>query len=373
MALAIVCPVCGEEYRLDNLEWVCIRCGGHLEIEGVPQFDPALNGAVASLWRDRHFLPLPEGAEPVTLGEGWTPLIRIRARGRDLLGKFEFLNPSGSFKDRGSTVMVSALKALALGSLGIARLVEDSSGNAAASLAAYAARAGLRAQIFVPAHTTSNKLLQTEAYGAEIKRVEGPRENAGKAAQGAVAAGGAYYASHYYNPFAMFGMQTAAWELWEQLGGKAPDNIVLPVGHGTHLIGLYRGFQRLQVGGYIDRPPHLFAAQAANISPLATAFTSGSTEPAPVAPNRTIAEGIAISRPVRGTEILRAIRDTGGAALAVSEDEIRAAQSELSHQGILVEPTSATALAALDRIRDLQGTTVISLTGSGLKSLGVVT
>ncbi|MGB8647684.1 MAG: threonine synthase [Anaerolineae bacterium] len=367
MSLLIDCPRCGAEYPLHTFEWVCIRCGGHLEIKGTPEFDPArIDRSIASLWRYRQLLPLPEDAGPVTLGEGWTPLVPIQVHERAALGKLEFLNPSGSFKDRGSTVMVSALKAL-----GIDRIVEDSSGNAAASLAAYAARAGLHAQIFVPAHTTSNKILQTQAYGAELVSVEGPRENAGKAAEDAVVAGGAYYASHYYNPFALFGMQTTAWELWEQLE-QAPDNIILPVGHGTHFIGLYRGFQKLQARGHIDKMPRLFAAQAANLSPLAVAFANGSTEPAPVAPNRTIAEGIAIRRPVRGVEILHAVRETGGAVIAVSEEEIRAAQTALAHQGILIEPTSATAVAALDKMEGLQGLTVVSLTGSGLKSLGLI-
>ncbi len=363
--MKILCATCGEEYPLNTYEWVCVRCGGHLEIAGVPDFDPArIDKNTASLWRYRALLPLPARAEPVTLGEGWTPLVPARIAGSEVFCKLDFLMPSSSFKDRGTTVLTSALKAL-----GIDKIVEDSSGNAAASLAAYSARAGLHAQIFVPAHASPMKLAQIEVYGAELRPVEGPRENSARAAQDAVVNAGAYYASHYYNPFAMFGMQTTAWELWEQLGGRAPDNVILPVGHGTNFVGMYRGFQKLQARGLIEKLPRFFAAQAEKVAPLAIAFLRGEAEPTPVEPNRTIAEGIAISRPVRGGEILRALRETGGTAVAIGEDEIRAARANLAHQGIFVEPTSATAVAALEKIQDLGGETVVSLTGSGLKSM----
>ncbi|MGE5140716.1 MAG: pyridoxal-phosphate dependent enzyme [Rudaea sp.] len=365
MPLEIHCPRCGEEYPLDTHEWVCVRCRGHLEIRGTAAFDPALvDRAQASIWRYRALLPLPEGAEPVSLGEGWTPLVPVRLGTRAVHAKLDFLMPSGSFKDRGSSVLASALRAF-----GVQRVVEDSSGNAAASLAAYAARAGLEAQIFVPAHTVSAKVRQTEAYGARLEATEGPRENAADAAQQAVVQGGAYYASHYYNPFALAGMETTAWELWEQLDRRAPDQIVLPVGNGTNFVGLYRGWCRLRAAGLIDRLPRLCAAQAAAVAPLALAFANGASEPAPVEPKRTAAEGIAVSRPVRGAEILAAIRETRGTAVAVDEDEIRVAQHNLARQGLLVEPTSATAVAALDNIGELPGLTVVSLTGSGLKTI----
>jgi threonine synthase len=365
----ITSPDCGEEYPLDTFEWVCVRCGGHLEIEGARAFDPAaIDRSVASLWRYHAMLPLPSGAEPVTMGEGWTPLISARIAPREttrrVVFKLDFMMPSGSFKDRGSTVLVSALKAM-----NITRIVEDSSGNAAASLAAYAARAGLGAEIFVPSHASPMKLAQIQAYGATLRPVEGPRENSARAAQDAVVHHGAYYASHYYNPFALFGMQTTAWELWEQLDGRPPDNVVVPVGHGTNLVGMYRGFVTLRERGMIDRLPRFFAAQAENVAPLALAFVRGKTEPSAVEASRTIAEGIAITRPARGVEILRVVRETGGAVIAVGEDEIRTARANLALEGIFVEPTSATAVAALEKIQDLTGVTVVSLTGSGLKSL----
>jgi threonine synthase len=362
--MKIVSPECGVEFPLNTYEWTCIRCGGQLEIRDARPFDPALiDRSVNSLWRYRAFLPLPEGATAVSMGEGWTPLVPAQIGKHETLFKLDFMMPSGSFKDRGSTVLVSALKAL-----NITRIVEDSSGNAAASLAAYSARAEMEAEIFVPAHASQMKLAQIQAHGATLVPVEGPRENSALAAQEAVVHGGAYYASHYYNPFALFGMQTTAWELWEQLDRRAPDNVVLPVGHGTNLVGLYRGFVTLRETGLIDKLPRIFGAQAENIAPLALAFARGKNEPEAVEANRTVAEGIAITRPVRGPEILRAVRETNGAVVAVSEDEILAARSKLARQGIYVEPTSATAPAAVEKIRDLAGITVVSLTGSGLKS-----
>lgn len=366
--MRIISPDCGQEYPLNTFEWICPRCGGHLEIEGPRAFDPAaIDRSVSSLWRYRALLPLPPGTEPVTMGEGWTPLIPAAINGGEatlrVVFKLDFMMPSGSFKDRGSTVLVSALKGLKIN-----KIVEDSSGNAAASVAAYSARAGLEAEIFVPAHASAMKLAQIQIYGAKLRPIEGPRENSALAAQEAVVHGGAYYASHYYNPFALFGMQTTAWELWEQLGERVPDNVLLPVGHGTNLIGMYLGFVALRQHGWIDRLPRFFAAQAEKIAPLALAFARGKSEPEAVDADRTIAEGIAITRPVRGAEILRAVRETGGAVLAVGEDEIRAARANLARQGIYVEPTSATAVAALERIKDLPGITVVSLTGSGLKS-----
>jgi threonine synthase len=365
MTLTLVSPDCGEAYPIDTLEWECIRCGRQLEVEGTRAFDPALiDTHVSSLWRYRPFLPLGDNSPAVTLGEGWTPMIPARGS-TDLWYKLDFLMPTGSFKDRGSSVIVTALR-----EMGRDRLVADSSGNAAASLAAYSARAGIGARIFVPSHASPTKLAQIRMYGAEMVHVEGPRENATRAAQDSVVTAGAYYASHHYNPFAAAGMQTTAWEIWEQLG-QEPAHVILPAGHGTNFVGIYHGFQALLRKRLIKAMPRLYAAQAANVAPLAAAFQNRSSEPAEVPPAQTIADGIAISRPNRGKAVLRAIRETGGAAVAVSEDEIRRARAQLALEGIYVEPTSASAAAVYHRLqtRFLPGeSTVVILTGSGLKT-----
>lgn len=364
--MGIRCSECGATYPLEGRAWVCEACGGVLEIFGAPAFDATrIARADSSLWRYRAFLPLADRAAPVTLGEGWTPLVRLRYDAREIFCKLDFLNPTGSFKDRGTSVLTTAVK-----TFGYERVVEDSSGNAAASLAGYAAYAGLRATIFTPAHASPIKLAQIQAYGAELQTVEGVRENAAEAAQRAAKEMSAYYASHYYNPFFLLGLQTTAWEIWEQLG-RAPDAVIVPAGHGTNFVGMFRGFRALREAGLIPRVPRLFAAQSAVIAPLAEAYARGESAPARVEPAITIAEGIANSRPLHGAEVLSVVRQTGGAALAASEEEIRAARLKLARHGLYVEPTSATAIAVLEKILatipDTE-TIVVSLTGSGLKT-----
>ena len=358
------CSACQRTYPLDTREWRC-ECGGVFELEGTLPFShQAVTPNEATLWRYRAMLPIEHDEQIVSLGEGFTPLVKTHVYALPVHCKLEFLAPTGSFKDRGTSVLVSALQ-----EMGVTRVVEDSSGNAAASLAAYCARAGIRARIFVPAHASPAKLAQIAVYGAELVAVEGPREKAAQAAQ--TAARKTYYASHYYNPFPLEGLKTFAYEVWEQLGGKAPHNLVFPVGHGTFLLGTYRGFRELRTAGLIERMPRLFAVQARACAPLYEAYRRRLEAPLPISEGETIAEGIRIARPVRGGQILRAIRETGGTVLAVDEGEIQWARDHLVRLGLYVEPTSAAALAGLrklDKAIALDEITVVPLTGSGLKS-----
>lgn len=365
--MQIQCARCDATYPLDTRAWVCEQCGGLLEIQGAPTFSPhRIDKRNRSLWRYRDSLPLPSNAVPLSMGEGWTPLVPAPYRGRTIHFKLDFLNPTGSFKDRGTSVLVSAVKAF-----GYSKLVEDSSGNAAASLAGYAAFADLHATIFAPAHASPVKLSQIKVYGAELRAIEGVREKSAEAAQTAVKREGAYYASHYYNPFFVAGMQTTAWEIWEQLGERAPDVIIMPAGQGTNMVGMYRGFAALYAQKLAQRLPRFIAAQAAAVAPIALAYGRGADEPAQVEPFKTVAEGIANSQPVHGVELLRIIRETNGAAVGASEQAIKDARLELAHHGIFVEPTSATAIAVFNQLADTlqaEETIVISLTGSGLKA-----
>ncbi len=368
----LVCSTCQRRYPLDTRTWTCTSCGGLYEVAEQRHFDPAeIEASVSSLWRYHHLLPLPESVSSVTMGEGWTPLVETRLDRAVFLSKLDFLMPTGSFKDRGTTVLVSLLRAL-----GVPRVVEDSSGNAAASLAAYAARAGIDAEIFVPSYASPAKLAQIEIYGARLRKIEGPRENAAHAVQQAAQGNGSaeghpYYASHYYNPFVLAGMKTTAWEIWEQMGRAVPVAVIAPVGHGTNFIGLARGFQALFKAGLIPSMPRLYAAQAAAIAPLASAFERGLEDAVAVPAARTAAEGIAITHPVRGREMLRALRETNGGVIAVSEEQILDARNEVARAGLYVEPTSATAVAAWRQLYaqgQVDGPTVVTLTGSGLKS-----
>ena len=358
--MRFVCTACGKEYPPDTRLWRC-ECGGYFVLKDAPAFREGMAPRrEPSLWRYREALPPVE--QPITLGEGLTPLVDARWRGRDVLFKLEYLAPTGSFKDRGTTVLVSFLAGL-----GVDEVVEDSSGNAGASLAAYAARAGIKARIFVPAYASPAKKAQIAVYGAELVEVEGPRENAARAVQKA-AAKGAYYASHYHNPLIIEGMKTMAYEIWEQLEGRVPDNVVAPVGHGTLLLGLYRGFGELVEAGLARKIPRLFGVQSQNCAPLAAAFESGAQEVRELPARRTVAEGISIVKPLRGSEILRAVRGTGGRIVAVPEEGILPAREELARLGFYVEPTSAVPLAGLELLGLGPGeVTVGPLTGSGLK------
>ncbi len=357
------CSRCARSWPLDPARWCC-DCGGVLEIAGALSFDPArVSERDYTLWRYQAALLLPDGASPVTLGEGWTPLVAAEWDDQPVYLKAEYLNPTGSFKDRGAAVLVTALKAA-----GVEEVVEDSSGNAGAALAAYAGRAGLHATIYVPAHASPVKQAQIVAYGAEVVPVPGLRSEAACAVRRA-AGEGAVYASHVYSPIVQQGMKTIAFELWEQLGGRAPESVVAPLGHGTLLLGLYRGFGELLAAGLIKRLPRLFGVQAQPCAPLACAWERGAADVGPVEERETVAEGVRIAAPPWGRAVLAAVRETDGVVLALRDEETLAAQRKLAQRGFYVEPTSALAVAALDHLRDrLSGVPVVVLTGSGFKS-----
>ncbi len=362
---AFVCTTCGQSHPVDTRDWLC-ACGGLFDFREQPALDwNRVGQRQAGLWRYRSLLPLEPAWEEVSLGEGGTPLLPVEWEGLRLHLKLESLSPTGSFKDRGSSVMLSALRGL-----GIDRVVEDSSGNAGASISAYAARAGIRCEVCVPDTAAGPKLGQMTAYGAEVIEIRGRREYAALAAW-AAAAHGAYYASHIYNPFFLAGMQTLAFELWEQLDQQAPGAVLMPVGNGTLLLGVYRGFQRLYQAGLIGRLPRLLGVQAEACAPLAKAFGEDSTTPKRVTPSFTSATGIAISKPARGKEILAAVRDTDGCLVLVTEEEIARSQQELGSRGFHVEPTSAAAMAAIRHLPDITiqvEPLVVILTGHGLKT-----
>jgi threonine synthase len=305
---------------------------------------------------------LPQVGVPVSLGEPTTPLVALEWDDLDVTVKLEGALPTGSFKDRGAAVLVSWLRAA-----GARAVVEDSSGNAGAALAAYCARAGIACEVYVPASAPATKLAQLRAHGATPVLVPGPRPAATDAVLRAVAAG-AVYASHAWNPLYLAGTQTFAFELWEQLG-TAPDVVVLPVGGGALLLGAFLGFRALLQAGRIARLPRLVAAQAAACAPLPPALRAGRAAPDPVEAHPSWADGIQVPAPLRGAEMLRAIRATGGTAVAVSEDAIRAAHARAARGGLLLERTAAVALAALGPgVAQPGERVVVAATGHGLKT-----
>lgn len=365
--IAFVCTSCGKVYPPDGNDWRC-TCGHLFELTTWPAFDPdRIDDTQPGLWRYRQVFPLEPSWAPITLGEGDTPLLPAEWEGRAVLLKLESMSPTGCFKDRGASVLVTALRGL-----GIQRVVEASSGNAGVSLAAYTARAGIACELCVPATVDGPKLGLMAAYGAEVIEIRGRREYAALAAW-AAAAHGAFYASHVYNPFFHVGTETVAYELWEQLGRRAPAAVVLPVGNGTLLLGVYRGFCRLQEAGLIRRLPRLIAVQSLGCAPLHQAFAQGLQTVAPIEPSPTVCTGIAISQPAWGKQILAAVRDSGGAVLGVTDEETIAARTHLAQHGFYVEDTSAVAVAAIHHLPDavpapLDQPLVVLLTGHGLKT-----
>jgi threonine synthase len=357
--------VTGETYPLDQPRW-CADNGNYLNLgraRGLKRAD--IDRESYSVWRyAKGFLASARHA--VSLGEGWTPLISREWDGVRVLMKLEFMMPTGSFKDRGMTVMLSHLK-----SRGIDYVLEDSSGNAGASLSAYAAAAGMRCRILVPETASYPKIAQIAACGADVITVRGSRQDVADAAMRMSRE--IFYASHNWQPFFVEGTKTLAYELWEQLGFRAPDNVIVPLGYGSNILGCERGFAELVRNGEIAKVPRLFGIQAANCAPYYAAFKAGADQLVPTAIGSTVAEGIASSKPTRVREVLAAVRDSGGAIVAVSEDKIVASLGALAGQGFYVEPTSAAAAAGLSQLMRSGAirrneSTVLVLTGSGLKA-----
>jgi threonine synthase len=355
----------GATYPLEKPRWRG-ESGSHLNLDAAPGLARGdIDGRVRSLWRYEKAL-LVDAADAVTLGEGWTPLIPGEWDGVPVLYKLEFMMPTGSFKDRGMTVMVSYLK-----SRGITEVLEDSSGNAGASLSAYAAAAGMRCRILVPETASYPKIAQIAACGADVVTIRGTRQDVADAAL--AMSRDIFYASHNWQPFFAEGTKTLAYELWEQLGFRAPDSVVVPVGYGANVLGCDRGYAELARRGEIARAPRLYGVQAQNCAPYYAAFRAGVEHYVPVPVSPTVAEGIASSKPTRMREVLAPVRASGGEIVAVTEDEIVRALGALAKMGYYVEPTSAAAAAGLSQLiarGAIRGneTTVLVLTGSGLKA-----
>ncbi|WP_238891658.1 threonine synthase [Achromobacter insuavis] len=363
-------PFTGARHALDEARW-CSDARMPLMISPLPGISPDdIDRRERSLWRYRAALPAAI-ERPVSMGEGCTPMVE---RGWGWLRphfKLEWFNPTCSFKDRGAAVMLSWLR-----QIGIDAIAEDSSGNGGAAIAAFGAAAGMGVTIFAPAYTSTAKVAQIRAFGADVQLVDGPRENAETAAIDA--SDRIFYASHNWQPFFLQGTKSIAYEMWEDFGFEAPDNVVIPAGAGSNVLGCAIGFAELLAAGQITRLPRLFVAQPENCSPVDASFHAGVDTLVPRDVLPTVAEGTAIRRPVRLREVLQAIRASGGQTVAVPEADIVAAVRRLAQMGLYAEPTSATAAAALDRLRArgaIRATerTVVLLTGTGIKATQFMT
>ena len=305
---------------------------------------------------------LPEPKHRVTLNEGGTPLIRIS---KGLFGKFEGLNPTGSFKDRGMAVGVSLAKAI-----GVSNIVVASTGNTAASASAYGARAGLRAIVLLPSGKVARgKLVQSIIHGASIMGINGYFDDALTEAMSMFKAGKAY-SLNSINVWRLEGQKSIAYEIYEDI--KVPDNVIVPVGNAGNIYAIWKGFWELMQVGLIDRIPRMIGVQAEGASPLYETWKRGTNDLIEVKEPKTVASAIRIGRPVNWFKALKAVNNSNGLLVTVNDDEIMIARSRLARRGIFVEPASASTYAAyvkLIRSNVISNgeRTVLVLTGHGLK------
>ena len=360
--IALRCCACGRSHEADLVTLGCPACGSPLDVDYATEPD---GEAVR--------LPVRDTWSLVSLGEGDTPIVSLAAAG-DLLGltslcaKLEFMNPTGSFKDRGTSVMMSVVR-----EHGVTEIVEDSSGNAGASVAAYAARAGVRAHIFAPSDAPEGKVQQIRVYGAETHLIEGPRSQTAEAAAAYSSERGMVYASHNLSPYFIEGMKGFAYEIDEQLSSRPPDHVVMPVSNGSLFIGAWKGFEEMRSAGRISSVPRLHCVQSRAAMPIVSVFSGVDWTPEPGV--RTVAGGISSPAPPRCLQSVEVLRASGGAATAVDDADILHWQRLLAaREGLYVEPTSAAAFAGLERLV-LQGTVgrddtvLVAITGLGLKDV----
>lgn len=364
MSLNYVCTKCGKRTPVTTLE-PCCECGGLFELDFTPpKWDEKLiDKDEWSLFRYRRFLALDdESWRSVSMGEGMTPIIRLDD---DVLLKMDYFMPTLSFKDRGAATLVSHMK-----SIGVKSCVQDSSGNAGNAVAAYAARAGIGCEIYVKEDTSPAKIRMIESHGAKVHKIAGSRDHCADVCRQRVVSDHLYYANHVFNPFFYEGMKAYIYETFEQLG-RIPSNIVVPVGNGTLYLGVIKALEHLLASGAIEKFPQIIALQSEYCDPLYQANLNHAAEPAVVDAKETLAEGIAIARPSRGTELLELAYKHDIRFVTAKEDEILAARALLASRGIYCEHTTAANYAAYKHYCELYGPTpdtLITMCGAGIKS-----
>ena len=336
----LLCRSCNAEHPDSEQIWRC-TCGGLLDLEFDPEFPISkIEDRIRTLWRYREAIPIESDENIVTLSEGFTPLLPVEIGGIPIQMKHDHLFLSGSFKDRGATVLLSRAK-----ELGIRKVVEDSSGNAGCAISAYSAEAGIDCDVFVPDDVSPEKAAQIEVSGGNLHRIPGGRKATAEAALEAARV--SYFASHCWNPYFFHGTKTFAFEICEQLGWQSPDVVILPVGNGTLVLGADLGFRELLKADVIDRMPRIIGVQAEKCCPLYHEFHGDDHASFPCL--HTSAEGIAIPSPLRGPQIIEAIRESKGSILKVTEEEIIAALRHSIERAFIIEPTAAATIAGVEQ------------------------
>ncbi len=375
------CPRCGATRRFGPDPATLCGCGSPLlaryglQEAGVRSSRDRLPGRDASLWRYAELLP---PVAPVTLGEGFTPLLPAPRIGDDLglkrlFIKDEAVNPTGSFKARGMSVAVSVAAAQ-----GVRRVAAPSAGNAGSALAAYGARAGMEVHLFLPESTPAAFPMEARRLGARVRLVAGSIADAGRAMRetmgGAGGDGGWFDMSTLREPFRVEGKKTLGYEIVEQLGWRVPDVVLYPTGGGTGLIGMWKAFAEMEALGWIGKErPRMISVQAAGCAPIVKAFAGGRDTAEPWPNPVTAASGLRVPGSLGDFLILRALRESGGAALAVEDAEMNEAAAQLgAREGVDACPEGGAVLAALRRLRKAgqvatEETIVLFNTGTGLK------
>ena len=352
----------------------CARCNGLLDTVFDPEILKEISRErledVPSLWRFRDFLPVEKKDTVISAGEGNTPLRKLnRLKGKTWV-KDETRNPTGTFKDRGATTAITTLS-----NHGIKQVVLSSEGNAGCSFALYSQMAGLSCQVFLPRDANPAKIELSRKLGAAVDLVEGTVADAGRRAEAFSKGYGSYNASTFVTPYRHDGKGTMALEICEQLGWNAPDWVVYPLGGGVGLVGMWKMFSLAEEIGWIEKLPGFVAVQPEGCAPVVKAYNSKKEDVEEWKSPKTTALGLRIPKPLAGRWILRSLRESRGLALTVSEDEIHSAiRQSVKTQGLLLEPSSATTVAALlelcDESRiDPSDEVVLVGTGSGLKTL----
>ena len=376
------CSACGLRHDAATLHNVCTACGKPLltryDLERAARTltRESLATRRADMWRYREVLPVASDADIVTLGEGWTPLLRAERLGRSLGAsnlriKDESLNPTQSFKARGMSAAVSMAK-----QLGVKKVAAPSAGNAGGALAAYASRAGMEAHIFVPRDTPRANVVECERLGARVTLVDGLITDCGAEVAKRKDAEGWFDVSTLKEPYRVEGKKTLGYELAEQLDWKLPDVIVYPTGGGTGLIGMWKAFDEMEQMGWIGRErPRMVTVQSTGCAPIVRAFEEGKRFAEMFDNAQTVASGLRVPKAIGDFLILDAIRVSGGTALAVSDDELIAAIDEIGAcEGLFVAPEGAACLPALrilfeQKLADPEELIVLFNTGAGIKYL----
>lgn len=346
----IRCVSCGEEYEDDEVIYNCKKCGSVLEVEveiDVPK--TTFDGRRDTLWKFKECLPV-DASKKVSLDEGGTPFCKCDKLGKelgiDLYVKVEGSNPTGSFKDRGMTIGMTKAMMLGVDTVGCA-----STGNTSASLAAYAARAGLRCAVFLPEGKVAlGKLAQAMFHGAEVFSINGNFDEALEAMT-QLAKEKHLYLLNSINPFRLEGQKTIGYEIVRDLGWESPDRIILPVGNAGNISAIWKGVTEFHNAGFMKDLPMMTGIQAEGACPIANAYNDQTMDMTPVENPETIATAIRIGAPVSSIKALRAIYDSNGLAETVTDEEILDAQKLLARtEGIGVEPASAASIAGLKKL-----------------------